>query len=276
MLGNYKIKVNNEVESKEAQELFFELGYYWTCGLDVTNLDAKFLYVKNNIITMSYYSDNFYDNNLCELTLHQLRDLVVLHRNDVNDWNCVDPEFKEQKLYLCSDKTLYVFDGIVNMWRVSSKNDVNLVLNRLIMRGDKSLNNLISGNPEQGLVTGSDAFNAKMAGESVLWKMEGGDWQEWTDCTCWSKAVLTDVKYSFKIKPKTVKIEIEIPAPFEPKEGEEYFLLNPFQECGYDTYIFDSNGCDHIYVQFGAWRTEEEIQQVVAALRNSIKGIDNV
>lgn len=25
----YKIRVNNEAESKEAQELFFELGYEW-------------------------------------------------------------------------------------------------------------------------------------------------------------------------------------------------------------------------------------------------------
>ncbi|WP_236489833.1 hypothetical protein, partial [Escherichia coli] len=28
-MENYKIRVNNEAESKEAQELFFELGYSW-------------------------------------------------------------------------------------------------------------------------------------------------------------------------------------------------------------------------------------------------------
>ena len=29
MLGKYKIRVNNKAESKEAQELLFELGYCW-------------------------------------------------------------------------------------------------------------------------------------------------------------------------------------------------------------------------------------------------------
>lgn len=273
MLGNYKIRVNNEAESKEAQELFFELGYrIGACTME------GFPY---SIVAQKDYSSRCGDLNSFkrhkELTLPKLKDMVVLHRNDVDDWNCVDPEFKEQKLYLCSDKALYVFDDLTNTWKLSSKNGVDLVLNRLIMRGDKSLNNLISGNPEQGLVTGSDAFNAKMAGESVLWKMEGGDWQEWTDCTCWSKVALTDAKYSFKIKPKTVKIEIEIPAPFEPKDGERFYTLETDRDSGYNSYNYINNAfCKTLISNSGAWRTEEEIKKVVEALRSVIKGVDNV
>ena len=47
-MEKYKIKVNNEAESKEVQELFFELGYYWSTGLDVKNLDARFFICKGS------------------------------------------------------------------------------------------------------------------------------------------------------------------------------------------------------------------------------------
>lgn len=81
-MKDLKIKVDNEAESKEAQELFFELGCYWNIGLEVKNLEAKFLYVSNNLIKMGYCSDNFSDTNYCEITLPELRDMVVLKRND--------------------------------------------------------------------------------------------------------------------------------------------------------------------------------------------------
>ena len=75
-MQNLKIKVNNEAESKEVQELFFEMGYYWNIGLGVRNLDAKFLYVWNNQIKMGYCSDAFRDTNYCEITLAELRAMV--------------------------------------------------------------------------------------------------------------------------------------------------------------------------------------------------------
>ena len=40
-----KIKVNSESESKEAQELFFELGYYWA----YKNIGKNTYYDKNDI-----------------------------------------------------------------------------------------------------------------------------------------------------------------------------------------------------------------------------------
>ena len=75
-MKDLKIKVNSETESKEAQELLFELGCYWNIGLEVKNLEAKFLYVSNNIIKMGYCSDNFSNTNYCEITLSELRAMV--------------------------------------------------------------------------------------------------------------------------------------------------------------------------------------------------------
>ena len=77
-----------------------------------------------------------------------------------------------------------------------------------------------------------------------------------------------DVK--FRIKPRTITINgIEVPAPFEPKEGDTVFVLANFLqqgylECKYPTFE------GHVF-QFGVWRTEEEIKQVVEALRSIFK-----
>lgn len=67
---------------------------------------------------------------------------------------------------------------------------------------------------------------------------------------------------NFRIKPRTITINgIEVPAPFEPKEGETYWFITD-SECGYN-WVENKQGCR---VGIAAWRTEDEIKQVVAAL----------
>lgn len=76
-------------------------------------------------------------------------------------------------------------------------------------------------------------------------------------------------RWDFRLKPRTITINgIEVPAPFEPKEGDEVWHIFPTLEKGYGW--CHENG-DQM-TQFGAWRTEEEIKQVVSALRSVFKG----
>lgn len=92
-MENLKIKVSSEAESKEVQELFFELGYGWHGkGKLVSYLDKilsndfgwlvlwKPSYLTNTVIQMG---SGFEDCK--EITLQELRDMVVLKRNDVVD-----------------------------------------------------------------------------------------------------------------------------------------------------------------------------------------------
>ena len=70
-------------------------------------------------------------------------------------------------------------------------------------------------------------------------------------------------KFKFRLKPRTIKINgIEVPAPFEPKDGEKYYYISFEFENGYSSW--NILGCN----SGGAWRTEEEIKKVVEALRN--------
>jgi hypothetical protein len=75
--------------------------------------------------------------------------------------------------------------------------------------------------------------------------------------------------YQFRLKPRTVNLNgIEVPAPFEPKVGDTVWCISDDHGCGYCTYEWIKNHS----VVIGAWRTEEEIKQVVSALRSVFKG----
>ena len=77
----------------------------------------------------------------------------------------------------------------------------------------------------------------------------------------------------FRLKPHTVTInEIEVPAPFEPKINQKYFYLYTENMSGYGNDYYEENLITKMRVQFGAWRTEEEIKQVVVALRSIFNG----
>ena len=79
--------------------------------------------------------------------------------------------------------------------------------------------------------------------------------------------------YQFRLKPRTITINgIEVPAPFEPKEGDKYYHISIQASLGYGWDKWESSDYDARASIFGAWRTEEEIKQVVSALRSIFKG----
>lgn len=74
--------------------------------------------------------------------------------------------------------------------------------------------------------------------------------------------------FKFRIKTRTIMINnIEVPAPFEPKDGEEYWYITDCVD-GYGS--VDNKPCARVGI--AAWRSEGEIKQVVAALRKVFKG----
>ena len=80
--------------------------------------------------------------------------------------------------------------------------------------------------------------------------------------------------YRFRLKPRTITINgIEVPAPFEPKLGEKYWIIETSDKNSYSCISsFENDEQDKSLTKLGAWRTEEEIKQVVSALRSIFKG----
>ena len=103
-----KVKVSSEAESREAQDLFFELGYSnkakftkqdfirfngWICALDDGSCDYSPISETDR-----------------KITLQELRDMVVLKRNDVGDANYTCD--REKKYYVTGDDVyMYVVQG---------------------------------------------------------------------------------------------------------------------------------------------------------------------
>ena len=115
------------------------------------------------------------------------------------------------------------------------------------------------------LISGKDALIALANGEEVE-NFNGSAW--WSVDESWEVgAFLSDRK--FRLKPKTVTINgIKVPATFNPKEGEVFYYINDYSENGYDW----ANYCDNLFnntVWIGKWRNEDEIKQVIAALRSA-------
>ena len=114
------------------------------------------------------------------------------------------------------------------------------------------------------LISWKEALIALANGKEVEYLYET-EWESVTGNQILITA-LTGDKFKFRLKPRTITINgIEVPAPFEPKKDDEFYHIWPKHECGWGLCNY-SGGYEH-HAQFGAWRTEEEIKQVVSALR---------
>ena len=121
------------------------------------------------------------------------------------------------------------------------------------------------------LISGKEALIALANGEEVEWRHPERDWFKAPQCNMRTQDFFSGV-YQFRLKPRTITINgIEVPAPFEPKDGDKFFYLNDGEEVGYIVCTHDW-GFDPSELNFGAWRTEEEVQQVIAALRQVFGG----
>ena len=131
---------------------------------------------------------------------------------------------------------------------------------------------------EGKLISGKEALIALANGEEVEYWCETDPsiQKRWTPIKALNEYKLSyflenKPRFEFRLKPRTIKLELEIPAPFEPKVGEFFFVLYPTAVGGYSKmHITDQKRMDD-YAKLGAWRTEEEIKQVVAALRGALK-----
>ena len=125
-MENLKIRVNGEAESKEAQELFFELGYQWA----YKNIGKDIFYKKENIFLYADKGGNLRTGTKENKTHFncwfatfvsrpKLRDLVVLKRNNVGDATHVDkidPNFK----YRFINNAWHVITENYQSWREDS------------------------------------------------------------------------------------------------------------------------------------------------------------
>lgn len=113
-------------------------------------------------------------------------------------------------------------------------------------------------------ISGKDALIALANGEEVQLQVLGD--MNWHDSTQWTVGELLCFKGRFRLKPRTIYINgIEVPAPFEPNKDDDcrVYVIDTRNICGWDWQHSSHFKSGHI-----VWRSEDEIKQVVAALRS--------
>lgn len=123
---------------------------------------------------------------------------------------------------------------------------------------------------EGKLISGKEALIALANGEEVELQATGD--MNWYDSTQWTVGELLCFKGRFRLKPRTITINgIEVPAPFEPELGDHFYYITAGCENGYSFRRLHDDTPEYLF-SIGAWRTEEEIKQVVAVLRQVFGG----
>ncbi|MFK7219128.1 hypothetical protein ABBY91_17470 [Acinetobacter baumannii] len=251
-MDNYKIKVKDEAESKEAQELLKQLGFQEE-GFTGIGLPC-YLATWNGGYADYYFGSLSEGRKREELTLPQLRDLVVLKRNDVKD--ATHNNFRTNTPYLKQgENEYYMLNG---EWVLSNcPNDLEP----------------INKPQDPALISGADAIDAIKAKKEVEYCGEGIN-DSWLSAETLPVVYFLTDSFRFRIKPQTIKLELELPKPFEPNLDENYWFIDSTEEKGYRLTRFDNDENDQDVMQFGAWRTEVEIKQVVEQLRK-IRGTNS-
>lgn len=292
--------MNDEAESKEAQELFFALGAVWAQSKKASfNSDPmSFIYFNGSSIYYGHDDENDEDWFLSsssgqELTLPQLRDLVAqskaksiefLEPQDdgtykLVNWTCMScppenfievPDEAELYVYWPHDKD-YHFQSGQGFYEDGGWNLCSFSVEE-IKKGDAGAEILWSREPiqEQGLISGADALRALAEKKNVQCSIAGKN--DWTvdilTITPYYFIGMGSGQFQFRLKPRTIRLELEIPACGKNyKHGQLIWILNSLEPNEYCSVILDES--DELPAYW--WETEEEIKQVVAAFRGGIK-----
>lgn len=267
-MEKYKIKINSEAEAKECSALMKELGYKEDNTFSRFNSHDTFGIACSDG-SFGYGPEGMTDENDQDITLPQLRDLVVLKRNDVKDATHRDK--RDESIYLTSDKVIYYWQGEWCKSAINKSNDYeNYIANSLTP---------ITQPQDPALISGDVAL-ANVHKCIVQYLHDDEPYGRWTTITdhFWSQYNLgmfldPDTKFKFRFKPQTIKLELELPKPFEPEEDCHVYILDDGKTDGYRRYSYEVHG-DKGNTFIGIWRTEEEIKQVVEQLRK-IRGTNS-
>ena len=123
------------------------------------------------------------------------------------------------------------------------------------------------------LISGKEAKLAWANGEELQLQWCDSVIDEWCSLTNgMSLNIFEQSDIQFRLKPRTIILNgVEVPAPFEPKIGEIYYYLNTLSNQGYSKGKNGKSARDAMAMKYGAWRTEDEIKQVVALLNTVFK-----
>ena len=281
-MDNYKINAKDAVESLEIQGLFEQLGYMRAWDKNKVCFEPNHIFAKDGVLTWLHNDPILFEKHVGkELTLPQLRDLVVLKRNDVKDAN--HHAERGGEYFITSDGDIYFWMGkwvkstlgsaeSLTATETSQPQDLALISGaeaELVAQAKKHI--------DEDHITRFEAATAFLCGEKVQFMLANGDFIDINSDTTLG-IFEEDGGYSFRLKPKFITINgIEVPAPMERavEKGETAWLIGEPLTDNFDGYFSTSAMCYSENYAFGWWNKEEKVKQVVAALRTILRGTNS-
>ncbi|MEW0968167.1 hypothetical protein AB0T07_02590 [Acinetobacter baumannii] len=263
-MDNYKINIKNGLDISKATLALNSLGYVLG-NLPKDDIHVIYAMADKTVQYVTY--DDGYDYHGIEandLTVDQLKDKAVLHRNNPNDGNYslfISEPQGHLNLYKTSEDIFYVFCSRLKIWDKSRA--VNINTEGLVKKGEEK---------DPALISGADALRALADGKDV--EANNSDFGYWIDARNLSVKDFFDDIHIFRLKPQTIKLELELPKPFEPKDGEVYYYLKPSNAWGFGCGEWGDDSMQNEYIQYGAWPTKEDVLKVVEQLRK-IRGTNS-
>jgi len=120
------------------------------------------------------------------------------------------------------------------------------------------------------LISGKEALIALANGEEVECRAYEKNWIN-ANNKHHTLSLFFDISFQFRLKPRTITINgIEVPCCGEDYQyGDAMYILNSLEPTEYSLVVLDK--VDEVPLYW--WRTEEEVKQVVAALRKVFGGV---
>ncbi|WP_152631338.1 hypothetical protein [Acinetobacter nosocomialis] len=217
-MDNYKIL---NTKTNAIIKLLNELGYAWvptTNDCEASLLKAHWILAESSGDICYSSTDSFYEqDSYKELSFNQLNDLVVLKRNDMKDAN--NTNLDNGLYFLSSDNVIYRWEGKWVRSILNDSEDYNLIIQHGL--------NPIEKPQDPALISGADALRALADGKDVEGFSEENE--EWIPIVYFTVQEVVNGLYKFRLKPQTIKLELEIPAPYKAKIGgrdDASFVLN--------------------------------------------------
>lgn len=202
---NYKVKVNNWNESKQIQDLFFELRCEWaTCGNNYNDMINIGDYIFLTDCNMLNYGLGIGKK---EITLQYLKHLVVLKRNSIDD---ATHYYGGSKYYL-TDSEFYQYSG--NKW-VNIDECVNGVTFKKIDKdGEVKMKEYLelqedgsyllwSALPTANYIDGwievpegADIYTEHSVDNDLFYKHQSGDYLYYFEDSVWSRTCYSSKNY---------------------------------------------------------------------------------
>ncbi|EMU8866802.1 hypothetical protein ACXLRP_003515, partial [Acinetobacter baumannii] len=275
---SYKVRVENDDQLFEGVSLFEALGYK-PKGSSILKSD-NFLFATSYGLLQS--CENAINSDGYEwITLPQLRDLVAQSKSNLREyldsydnyklclinpseaahWMIEVPEGADCLMQWPTGHKVFYKDNFAKSWN-SAYREWQFV------SGDDGIDQSSTlwkrATQDPALISGAEAKLAWANGEIVEYFSKSRD--EWFEVKGNTFVSVFDSAEKLRIKPQTIKLELELPKPFEPEEDCHVYILDDGKTDGYRRYSYEVHG-DKGNTFIGIWRTEEEVKQVVEQLR---------